>query len=133
MKRKVIKGGREDESEVNISPMIDMVFILLIFFVVTAVFVEEEGFGANSPELSSEEPMESESIVLVLGVDNSIEVDGRRVAIASVTPMVNQLLSGNAEASISIKAHELTNAGFMVRVMDEARLGGADRVTVSSI
>ena len=98
--RKSLSAG-EETSDINISPMIDMVFILLIFFIVTTVFVEESGFGVDrpnpvaQPELQDED---KESVTIRVDKNNQIFYNGEKVAIGSIRPKVSQVLQANSEA-----------------------------------
>ena len=132
--RKSLSGG-EENSAINISPMIDMVFILLIFFIVTTVFVEESGFGVDrpnpvaQPELQDED---KESVTIRVDKNNQIFYNGEKVAIGSIRPKVSQVLQANPEAPVVVEAQDAANAGLVVTVMDEARLGGANIISLSS-
>lgn len=132
--RKSLSAG-EETSDINISPMIDMVFILLIFFIVTTVFVEESGFGVDrpnpvaQPELQDED---KESVTIRVDKNNQIFYNGEKVAIGSIRPKVSQVLQANPEAPVVVEAQDAANAGLVVTVMDEARLGGANIISLSS-
>ncbi len=135
MKNRQSLTGGEENNEINISPMIDMVFILLIFFIVTTVFVEEEGFGVDrpsptdTPELNDEE---KESVTILIDNNNQIFLNGTKVALGSIRPKVSQVLSADDEAPILVEAQDSANAGLVITVMDQARLGGADIVSIAS-
>jgi biopolymer transport protein ExbD len=132
--RKSLSAG-EETSDINISPMIDMVFILLIFFIVTTVFVEESGFAVDrpnpvaQPELQDED---KESVTIRVDKNNQIFYNGEKVAIGSIRPKVSQVLQANPEAPVVVEAQDAANAGLVVTVMDEARLGGANIISLSS-
>lgn len=132
--RKSLSGG-EDNNNINISPMIDMVFILLIFFIVTTVFVEESGFGVDRPNpVDQPEPQdeEKESVTIRVDKNNQIFYNDEKVAIGSIRPKVSQVLQADPEAPVVVEAQDAANAGLVVTVMDEARLGGANIISLSS-
>ena len=132
--RKSLSGG-DDNNDINISPMIDMVFILLIFFIVTTVFVEESGFGVDRPNpVDQPEPQDEdkESVNIRVDKNNQIFYNGEKVALGSVRPKVSQVLAADPEAPVVVEAQDAANAGLVVSVMDEARLGVADIISLSS-
>ena len=132
--RKSLSDG-DDKNDINISPMIDMVFILLIFFIVTTVFVEESGFGVDRPSpVDQPEPQDEdkEHINILVDKNNQIFYNGEKISIGSIRPKVSQVLQADHEAPVVVEAEDAANAGLVVTVMDEARLGGADVISLSS-
>lgn len=132
--RKSLAEGDEN-NEINISPMIDMVFILLIFFIVTTVFVEESGFGVDRPSpVDQPEPQDEdkENVKILVDKNNQVFYNGEKIAIGSIRPKVSQVLQADPEAPVVVEAQDAANAGLVVTVMDEARLGGADVISLSS-
>ena len=135
MRNRKSLGSGDDQSNINISPMIDMVFILLIFFIVTTVFVEEAGFGVDRPNpVDQPEPQdeEKESVTILVDKNNQIFYNGEKVSIGSIRPKVSQVLQADAEAPVVVEAQDAAQAGLVVSVMDEARLGGADIISLTS-
>ncbi|MDA0346112.1 MAG: biopolymer transporter ExbD [Verrucomicrobia bacterium] len=132
--RKSLSGG-DDTSQINISPMIDMVFILLIFFIVTTVFVEESGFAVDRPNPVAEpeeQDEEKESVKLSVDKNNQIFYNGEKIDRGSIRPKVSQVLQANKEAPVVVEAQDAALAGLVVMVMDEARLGGAEVISLTS-
>lgn len=132
--RKSLSGGDEN-TEINISPMIDMVFILLIFFIVTTVFVEESGFGVDRPNpIDNPEPQDEEkkSVTILVDRNNQIFYNDERVTLGSIRPKVSQVLQADSEAPVLVEAEDAANAGLVVQVMDEARLAGAGIISLNS-
>jgi len=124
--------SREDEqSEINISPLIDMVFILLIFFIVTTVFVEETGVEVNKPEAVTAEMLEKESILIALTSEGRVVYAKRDSGVNGVRAVV-QRLNLSREMPVILQADRSVNADLIVRVMDEARLGGATSISIST-
>jgi biopolymer transport protein ExbD len=132
--RKSLSAG-DDTSEINISPMIDMVFILLIFFIVTTVFVEESGFGVDRPNPVAEpeeQDEDKESVKLTVDKNNQIFYNGEKIDRGSIRPKVSQVLQADKDAPVVVEAQDAALAGLVVMVMDEARLGGALVISLTS-
>ncbi len=121
----------EELSEINISPLIDMVFILLIFFIVTTVFVEETGVDVDKPQAASAQQLEKNSILIAITAKNQIVYGGREIGIAGVRPLVSRLTTRD-DMPVIIQADGASQAGMLVRVIDECKLGGAKNVSLAS-
>ncbi len=131
MSRRSIKK-EEEKTDINISPMIDMVFILLIFFIVTTVFVEEQGIEADRPQPGANNPNEenNEPIKLHISANGQLWCGNDEISIQAVRSKVGELLR-KAKVPVIIEVEENVPSGKMVTVIDEARLGGADKVLVT--
>jgi len=132
-----MKGRRsitdtEELNEINISPLIDMVFILLIFFIVTTVFVEETGVDINRPDAASASQLEKNSILIAVTSQNQVVFGQRDIGVAGVRPLVKRLTTQEPEMPVIIQADEGSLTGTLVRVVDEAKLGGARTVNVAT-
>ncbi|MDQ8192259.1 ExbD/TolR family protein [Roseibacillus persicicus] len=125
------RGDDEGDPEPDLSPMIDCVFILLIFFIVTAVFVEEDGVPLPLPEDSSavSSVQENNTVVFTLGQDNALAHDGKRIAMDTVGTIVHNAVSQDEETPVIIQAHPLAQHGVRTRVYDEVRQAGGEIVT----
>ena len=125
----------EESTDINISPMIDMVFILLIFFIVTTVFVEEEGIGVDKPTPSSDpvDQNDDEPIMLKVTVANQILHNGQSISLNRVETVVKNALSQNSELPVIMQVERGALAGTMIKVMDRAKMGGADKISVTAI
>lgn len=123
----------EDNSDVgvDISPLIDCVFILLIFFIVTTTFVEETGVEVDKPTAASSVQLEKTSILLALTDKGEVVYGGREIGFAGVRQLVKRMLQ-KEEVPVIIQADAAAPSGLLVRVLDEARLGGAKTVNVAS-
>lgn len=132
-RQRIHKG--EESTDINISPMIDMVFILLIFFIVTTVFVEEEGIGVDKPTPSSEplDQKNDEPVMLKVTVANQILYKGSSISLNRVETVVKNALSQNSELPVIMQVERGALAGTMIKVMDRAKLGGADKISVTAI
>ena len=129
--RRNLASEDQDEVEINLSPMIDMVFILLIFFIVTTVFVEETGVEINKPEASAARQLEKNSILIAVTANNKVIYGGRDIGISGVSPIVKRLtLQG--DIPVIIQADQAANHGVFARVYGEAKLAGAKSINFST-
>ncbi len=121
----------EESSEINISSLIDVVFILLIFFVITTVFVEESGVEINKPRAASQQDLEKNSILIGITPAGQVFYGGREIGVAGVRSTVSRLIR-QEEMPVIIQADRSTPTEATVQVLDEAKLAGAKRVFVST-
>lgn len=125
--------GREmDDTEINMMPLIDMIFILLIFFLVTASFVRESGVEVNRPEASSAQDKEAVGMVVSIAADGRIFMDHQEVDIKRVRGLVEIFLAENAGGGVIIDADRACSCGRMMAVLDQCRLAGATNIAVSA-
>jgi biopolymer transport protein ExbD len=121
----------EAMSDINISPLIDMVFILLIFFIVTTVFVEEPGVQVNKPRAATIADLEKNSILFAVTAGGQVVYGGKEVGIGGVRPIVRRLTS-KEKLPVIIQVDRAAQGTVLVRAVDEAKLGGADKVSISA-
>ncbi|MBN2234181.1 MAG: biopolymer transporter ExbD [Opitutales bacterium] len=120
----------EDSVRIDLSPMIDCVFILLIFFIVTTVFVEESGFEVNKPDSSGGGPTSDIQITTIeVRDDNTVYYNGRDIGIDGVQAIVKQSLAQDPEAPILIQGGEKARHDVFARVYGEVRLTGASKIS----
>jgi biopolymer transport protein ExbD len=126
-------SGSDDSGEggIDMSPMIDCVFILLIFFIVTTTFVEETGVEVDKPQAASSVRLEKTSILIALTAKGEIVYGGREIGLSGVQPLVKRMLQ-KEDVPVIIQADAAAPAGLLVRVIDEAKLGGAQKVSIAS-
>jgi biopolymer transport protein ExbD len=125
----------EEKTDINISPMIDMVFILLIFFIVTTVFVEEEGIGVDKPTPQPPDQQDEERdepVILKVTTSNQVLHDGNIVTLNRVETIVKNALS-QADVPVILQVERGALAGIMVQVMDRAKIGGATKISVTAV
>ena len=121
----------QDESEINLTPMLDVVFIMLIFFLVTATFLDETGVDVNLP-YPTLEPVEVESISVLVQADRSFVVNGRPLSRSSLLPYVHALHAQNPEASYSVRLADDSRVADIVAAVEAGQRIGVDVVPISS-
>ena len=114
----------EEEAKIDLTPMLDVVFIMLIFFIVTATFVKELGLDVNKPPDVDITNSESESITVVIRPNDKIEIDGLSVDPRAVSSMIVRRKAENPKASIAVLAHSKSRANTLVVVVDAIRDAG---------
>ncbi|MEQ8819984.1 MAG: biopolymer transporter ExbD [Sumerlaeia bacterium] len=119
------------EASVDMSPLIDCVFILLIFFIVTTVFVEETGVEVDKPQAASSVQLEKTSILIALTDKGQVVYGGREIGISGVQPLVKRMLQ-TEDVPVIVQADVAAESGMLVRIIDEAKLGGAQKVSVAT-
>ena len=119
------------ESGIDISPLIDCVFILLIFFIVTTTFVEETGIEVDKPQAASSVRLEKTSIILALTEKGEVVYGGREIGFSGIQPLVKRMLQ-KEDIPVIIQADIASQSGLLVRVIDEAKLAGAVKVSVAT-
>ena len=114
---------KQEEAEVNMTPMLDIVFIMLIFFIVTASFVKETGLDANKPPDSNQPPEDPDKKNCLIRIDNNNNIffGVRRIDVSSIRPNIEQCRAKNPEATVVIQPGPDTHTGYIVRAYDEAR------------
>ncbi len=124
----------EDESQIDMTPMLDVVFIMLIFFIVTASFVNEVGLDVNRPPTSDQPPPDSENTNIVFRVSESNEImfEGRRIDIRSVRANVERLHAEKPEAKVVISAHPKAKTEVFVMISDQSREAGVYDISLST-
>jgi biopolymer transport protein ExbD len=131
MRRKT--SHREEEAEINITPMLDVVFIMLIFFIVTTSFVSEIGVDVNRPSNQPEQEQKiSEVIAIRIERTGKIVIQGRTIDIRAVRANIESSLAAKADAPVVIVADREADAGLLVRVIDQARVAGAETVSLAA-
>jgi biopolymer transport protein ExbD len=126
-------SGANDENEagIDMSPLIDCVFILLIFFIVTTVFVEETGVEVDKPQAASSVQLEKNSILIALTEDGAVVYGGRDIGISGVQPLVKRMLQ-KEDVPVIVQADSAAHSGLLVRIIDEAKLAGAVKVSIAT-
>ncbi|MBN2327021.1 MAG: biopolymer transporter ExbD [Candidatus Omnitrophica bacterium] len=119
------------EAGIDISPLMDCVFILLIFFIVTTTFVDETGVEVDKPQAASAVRLEKTSILIALTEKGEVVYGGREIGVSGVQPLVKRMLQ-KEEVPVIIQADASAQSGMLVRIIDEAKLAGASKVSIAS-
>jgi biopolymer transport protein ExbD len=124
----------EEESNIDMTPMLDVVFIMLIFFIVTASFVNESGLDVNRPPTSDEPPPDSENTNIVFRVSesNELTLEGRRIDVRAVRANVERMHAEKPEAKVIISAHPKSKTELFALISDQAREAGVYDVSLST-
>jgi len=134
MRRSFGTREEEEEAQVNLTPMLDVVFIMLIFFIVTATFVKEEGLDVNQPDDDKPKTVDPDkkSIVVRITSRDRIRIAQRDVDPRNVRSNIERLHAENPEAPVIIQPHADSTTETMVLVMDSARLAGVRNVSLAA-
>ena len=131
MKRRIKK--KNEESEINITPMLDIVFIMLIFFIVTTSFVKEISIDVNRPTKSPiKEQKKSDVISLRILDSGQILIQERLISLDAVRANIESSLALKPQASVVVVSDRDADAGLLVRVIDQSRLAGASSVSLAA-
>ncbi len=128
---KELTANEGNETGIDISPLMDCVFILLIFFIVTTTFVEETGVEVDKPQAASSVRLEKNSILIALTDKGEVVYGGREIGISGVQPLVKRMLQ-KEDIPVIIQADAAASSGLLVRIIDEAKLAGAVKVSVAT-
>lgn len=122
----------EEESAIDMTPMLDVVFIMLIFFIVTASFVKEAGIDVNRPDAATAVQKDRANILIAISENNEIWIDKRQVDVRAVQANIERLYAENPQGSVVIQADEESNTRVLIKVMDAARSAGVYDVSVAT-
>jgi biopolymer transport protein ExbD len=124
---------REDEeADINMTPMLDIVFIMLIFFIVTASFVKETGLDINRPAAASASSKENASILIALSDSGQVWIDRRQVDVRAVRANIERMRAENPQAGVVIQADKNSKNGLLVDVMDAAEQAGVENISLAA-
>ena len=130
MRRRRVRPAEEDE--VNLTPMLDVVFIMLIFFIVTASFVKEAGIDITRPPAATAERKERGNILIAITANDQIWIDRRQVDPRALRANIERLHAENPEAPVVIQPHPESRTETMIHIMDSARLAGVYNISLAS-
>lgn len=128
---KVLQEQEENE-EINMTPMLDVVFILLIFFIVTASFVKEAGIEVNRPEAATAVKKERANILVAISDKGEIWINKRRVDVRTVQANIERLKAENPQGTVVIQADKKATTDVLIKVMDSARAAGVFDVSIAA-
>jgi biopolymer transport protein ExbD len=121
----------ESSAEINIAPLIDMVFILLIFFIVTTVFVQETGVQVDKPRAASATDLDRTSILIAITAGNQVFYGGQDIGVKGVRSVVRRQLA-REEMPVIIQADRAATVSLLAEVVDEAKLAGARSINLAA-
>jgi biopolymer transport protein ExbD len=122
----------QDDTELDMTPMLDIVFIMLIFFIVTTSFVKESGVTVNSPSAQTASRQESANIFIAITAEGEVWIDRRPVDPRSVRAIVARLHADNPEGSVIIQADEESSTRMLVDVRDPVRIAGVEGIAIAA-
>jgi biopolymer transport protein ExbD len=128
----LLEVQEEEENEINLTPMLDVVFIMLIFFIVTASFVKESGLDVNRPDapVTESKPEDANILVLITATDE-IWIDRRLIDPRAVRANIERLHAENPKGSVVIQANPKSTNKMLVGVMDQARQAGVYNISIA--
>ncbi|MBT0584853.1 ExbD/TolR family protein [Alteromonas oceanisediminis] len=122
----------EEDAAIDMTPMLDIVFIMLIFFIVTTVFVKEAGIEVNKPDANNAVLHKNANIFIAVTADGDVWLDKRQVSADSVRANIERLLTEQPTDYVIIQADVKAKHGLIVEIMDQVKDAGVDRVSVAA-
>jgi biopolymer transport protein ExbD len=133
MRKDKLFGSEEEENEINLTPMLDVVFIMLIFFIVTASFIKEAGIDVDRPDAPSADSQDDAAILIAISANDEIWIDRRQTDPNAVRGMIERLHAENPKGSIVIQADEESTNEMLVVVMEAAKQAGVTNVAIAAL
>jgi biopolymer transport protein ExbD len=130
--RKRHSDSSADEAAIDLTPMLDIVFIMLIFFIVTTSFVKESGVEINRPSASTAETVKKGNIMVAVRENGQVWVDKRIVEVGAVRANIERLRAENPESAVVIQADTESRSGLVVQVMDQIRMAGVQNISIAA-
>jgi len=125
-------GHEEEGEEINLTPMLDVVFIMLIFFIVTATFIKEAGIQVERPDTVTADPQEDASILIAISAKDEIWIDKQERDPRDIRGIIEKLHGENPKGSIVIQADEDSTNEKLVMVLEAAKAAGVENVSIAS-
>ena len=130
--RKKSSSMEEEENEINLTPMLDVVFIMLIFFIVTATFIKEAGIQVERPDTVTADSQDDASILIAISPNDEIWIDRQKRDPRAVRSLLERLHAENPKGSIVIQADEESTHATLVVVMEAAKAAGVKNVAIAT-
>lgn len=130
MRRRRLGADEGDATEINLTPMLDVVFIMLIFFIVTTSFIKESGVEVERPESNAATPQAEAQVMVAITAEGAVWVDGSAVDLHRVGSEVAELVSN--DGAVVIQADRDSTTGLLIEVMDRIREAGVEHVAVAA-
>jgi len=132
MRKKRVLAAEEEDNEINLTPMLDVVFIMLIFFIVTASFIKEAGIQVERPDAPTAEKQEDAAILIAISANDEIWIDRKEMDPRAVRGMIERLHAENPKGSIVIQADEDSTNEMLVIVLEAAKQAGVVNVAIAT-
>ena len=126
------RRNNAEENSLDLTPMMDIVFIMLIFFIVTTSFVKETGVEISRPNAETAERDERGNILVAMTENDEIWVDKRRIDLKALRANIERLKIEYPEGSVIIQADERSRSGLLVEAMDQIRLAGVQNISIAA-
>ena len=130
--RRIRKIEPEEESSIDLTPLLDIVFIMLIFFIVTATFTKESGITVNQAAAQTSKKISGQSVIIGLDAQNSIWLDGRNIDLRAVQINIARLRAENPKLSLIIAADRQSSTETLISVMDASRRAGIENISLAA-
>ena len=130
--RRISHASADEESSIDLTPMIDVTFIMLIFFIVTATFIKETGIDVNKPDAKTATVKDKANILIAIDANNRIWIDRRQVDVRAVRPNIERLYAENPQGSVVIQADKDSKTETLIAVMDASREAGVYNVAIAA-
>lgn len=127
-----LRKGRSGAPEINMAPLLDMVFILLIFFLVTTSFVKEAGVDVERPVAKSAETKAATNMIIGIDRDGGVYMQGKRIDVRSVQPRMKQYVMETPKGSVVIAADKQSTTNTLIQVLDGCRLAGVKNISIAA-
>jgi biopolymer transport protein ExbD len=131
-KKRNLNRVDEEENEINLTPMLDVVFIMLIFFIVTATFIKEAGIQVERPDTVTADSQDDASILIAISENDEIWIDRQERDPRAIRAVIERLHAENPKGSIVIQADEESTHEMLVIVMEAAKAAGVTNVAIAS-
>jgi biopolymer transport protein ExbD len=132
MARRLRRQSADEEADVNLTPMLDVVFIMLIFFIVTSSFIKESGLEVNRPDAQQAQNKDDKdtNVLVQITAQDEVLVGPRRVDVRAVRPNIERSLAENPNAAVILRVDEAASNGIFVQVWDQAKLADAKSIAL---
>lgn len=128
MRQRVMFGEQQDDAQIDMTPMLDVVFIMLIFFIVSTSFVREAGIEVNRPSANSSDSQSKTAVMVALSATEEIWLDRKLIDIRMVRPAIERLKIEQSEISVVVLADEKSSTGQLVKLLDQLRLANVQYI-----
>ena len=122
----------QDESTVDMTPMLDIVFIMLIFFIVSTTFVKEAGVDINRPTASTAEEKESSGVRIAVTAEGLVWLEGKQTDVRMIRPQLERIKIEQPDVSVLLQADESSKTGVVIEVMDQVKLAGIEQIAIAA-